>query len=115
MQSPRDANATQGRACVGPPRATQPHAAYFTNAFAQSGPWLGASQAAGSAEPLGGWARVTGEPWAFTAWAAMEPNNDPVTEAYPAVLHEPPRLHARPVWNDVFLNGDVRAYIVELE
>jgi hypothetical protein len=90
-------------------------AAYFTNAFAQSGPWLGASQAPGSAEPLGGWSWVTGEPWAYTAWAAMEPNNDPVTEAYLQFYTNRPDFTRAPVWNDVFLNGDVRAYIVELE
>jgi len=39
------------------------------------GPWLGGYQVPGSAEAAGGWRWVTEEPWAFTRWAAGEPNN----------------------------------------
>ena len=34
------------------------------------GPWLGGHQAAGSAEPDGGWYWITGEPFAYTNWGA---------------------------------------------
>jgi len=36
---------------------------------------LGGIQPPGSPEPDGGWEWVTGEAWAFTNWAAGEPNN----------------------------------------
>ncbi|MDX2146452.1 MAG: lectin-like protein [Planctomycetota bacterium] len=39
------------------------------------GPWIGGVQPAGSPEPGGGWSWVTGEPFAFSAWALGEPNN----------------------------------------
>ena len=35
----------------------------------------GAQQDPARPEPDGGWAWVTGEPWAFTNWAPGEPNN----------------------------------------
>ena len=41
-------------------------------------PWLGGFQdrsAPDYSEPAGGWRWVTGETWAYTAWAAIEPNN----------------------------------------
>src|SRR5690242_2553072 len=37
--------------------------------------WLGGYQPDGSAEPDGGWQWVTVEPWAFTNWAAGQPDN----------------------------------------
>lgn len=37
--------------------------------------WLGGVQTAGGPEPAGGWTWVTGETWAYTNWAAVEPND----------------------------------------
>jgi hypothetical protein len=39
------------------------------------GPWLGGYQLPGSSEPGGGWTWVTGEPWAYTNWANVQPDN----------------------------------------
>ena len=39
------------------------------------GPWIGLSQAPGSAEPGGGWAWDTGETYDFTAWHSGQPDN----------------------------------------
>lgn len=41
----------------------------------QKGLYLGGFQVPGAAEPAGGWAWVTGEPWDYTNWHAAEPNN----------------------------------------
>ena len=38
--------------------------------------WIGGYQPAGSPEPGGGWAWVTGQPWSFTAWWPGEPNQN---------------------------------------
>lgn len=38
--------------------------------------WMGGLQAAGSAEPAGGWSWVTGEPWVYSNWLGNEPNNN---------------------------------------
>jgi hypothetical protein len=37
--------------------------------------WIGASQPAGENCPSCGWAWVTGEPFVYTNWAALEPND----------------------------------------
>ncbi|MBX3733312.1 MAG: PQQ-binding-like beta-propeller repeat protein [Verrucomicrobiae bacterium] len=37
--------------------------------------WIGGYQREDGAEPRGGWEWITGEPWAFEAWAPSEPNN----------------------------------------
>src|SRR5262245_54053073 len=39
------------------------------------GPWLGASQSPGGAEPSGGWSWVTGEAFTYQNWASGEPND----------------------------------------
>ncbi len=59
-----------------------------------TGPWMGGLQEATSpdfSEPDGGWRWVTGEPWAYTAWAALEPNNYGGAENW---------LHGGISWND---------------
>jgi exo-beta-1,3-glucanase (GH17 family) len=42
---------------------------------ALNGYWLGGIQPPGSAEPGGGWKWVTDEPWYYTNWYYVEPNN----------------------------------------
>lgn len=42
---------------------------------ARNGPWIGLTQAAGSAEPGGGWGWATGETYSYTAWHAGQPDN----------------------------------------
>ncbi len=37
--------------------------------------WLGGYQPTGSSEPAGGWSWITGEPWAYSNWNPVEPNN----------------------------------------
>ena len=37
--------------------------------------WIGGFQPPGSAEPSGGWSWVTGEPFIYTYWGGVEPNN----------------------------------------
>ena len=39
------------------------------------GPWLGGFQTSQAVEPGGGWTWVTEEPWTFTNWDGLEPNN----------------------------------------
>ncbi|MCA1910209.1 MAG: hypothetical protein LDL39_17820 [Magnetospirillum sp.] len=49
-----------------------------THNYVMNGPFLGGYQPAGSSEPKGGWAWVTGEPWTFENWAwdGMSGDND---------------------------------------
>jgi len=77
------------------------------------GPWLGGLQAAGSAEPAGGWGWVTGEAFAYQNWAGLQPNNNQNENRIQFHGHNAPG--GAPTWND--LNDSnityVRAYIVE--
>lgn len=62
------------------------------------GPWIGAFQSGGAAEPAGGWTWVDGTPWRFQNWKAGEPNNLGVNEDYAMIY-----CRAAPVcgeWND---------------
>jgi Ca2+-binding RTX toxin-like protein len=45
------------------------------------GPWIGLTQAPGSAEPDGGWGWVNGEPYSFTAWRPGEPGGPPTEDS----------------------------------
>jgi len=49
---------------------------WFASGGHNHGPWLGGLQPAGSQEPAGGWEWVTGEPWAYTSWHPMQPDNN---------------------------------------
>lgn len=42
---------------------------------ARNGPWIGLTQAAGSAEPGGGWGWATGEAYSYTSWHSGQPDN----------------------------------------
>ena len=74
--------------------------------------WLGGFQPPNEARPNEGWQWITGEPWAYTNWAAGEPNDffGPASEQY-LVYDE-----GKGKWNDVPLNwGFVDGYIVEFD
>jgi hypothetical protein len=77
------------------------------------GPWLGGLQPAGSTEPAGGWAWVTGEAFTYQNWAGLQPNNNQNENRIQFHGHNAPG--GAPTWND--LNDSsityVRAYIVE--
>jgi len=77
------------------------------------GPWLGGYQTANSPEPKGGWTWVNGEPWSYTSWAPLEPNNSGSGED---------RLHLfgiqklrGPHWNDLHRNEKLKGFVVEFE
>ena len=38
--------------------------------------WIGGFQSRDGVEPAGGWQWVTGEPWEYTKWGLVEPNNE---------------------------------------
>lgn len=40
------------------------------------GLWIGGFQSEGSSEPDGGWQWITGEPFEYTNWGEVEPNDD---------------------------------------
>ena len=58
------------------------------------GPWLGGFQAPNSIEPNGGWQWVTGEPWSWTNWDELQPDNGSGLEGS---LHY---IHFFQRWND---------------
>ena len=62
------------------------------------GPWLGGFQAPNFPEPAGGWQWVTGEPWSWTAWWALEPNNFYCRGTPEDRLHF---FEYEPKWNDI--------------
>lgn len=82
------------------------------------GPWIGGFQdmgAPGYAEPAGGWAWVTGEPFASTAWATAEPNNARGIEDYLVLFSKSGQ--PGPLWNDYpdddLIFGRPLGYLIE--
>lgn len=73
--------------------------------------WIGAIQAPGSEEPLGGWEWVTGEPWAFEFWCSGEPANAGGVEDRIAITYSWPRCPGG--WNDASQNNVCSGYLVE--
>ena len=69
--------------------------------------WLGGYQPAGSPEPGGGWRWVTGEPWGYTAWSPVEPNN--------AEGEDTLQFESGGRWNDNSRNAPTAAFLVEYE
>ena len=69
------------------------------------GPWIGAYQWAGGAEPAGGWRWITGEAWTHANWRPGEPNDDKGGETFghlfqwcgQANVCDPPTANT---WND---------------
>jgi hypothetical protein len=74
------------------------------------GMWLGGFQTAGSVEPEGGWAWVTGEPWNYVGWAGGEPNNNEGNES--SLLYG---YRSFPAWWDAKDVTPAAGYIVEFE
>jgi len=74
--------------------------------------WVGAFQdvsAADYSEPAGGWKWITGEPWVFTNWNAVEPNSS-------APMADFLNLYPDSTWNDTVDNdGHGFGYLVEYE
>jgi hypothetical protein len=67
------------------------------------GPWLGGYQDDKSDEPTGNWKWVTGEPWNYTNWSPLEPNNGGGLEDYLGFFHYEEggnTLHPGDTWND---------------
>jgi len=74
--------------------------------------WLGARQATGSSEPGDGWAWITEEPWGYTNWGELQPD-DGSADASEQCLE---LLSANGDWNDGGGRGRwVRGMLVEYE
>lgn len=81
-----------------------------------AGPWIGGYQdgnAEGYSEPGGGWRWVTNEPFAYTNWAPLQPDNGNAGED---------RLHffgwednKTPQWNDAPDIEHILGYVIEYE
>ncbi len=76
------------------------------------GPWLGGYQVEGSAEPLGGWYWVTGEPIDYDAWFEGEPNDQAVDGENYLIYWS---YWAGAQWNDYSATNFSSSYIVEYE
>lgn len=76
--------------------------------------WIGAVQTAGSIEPSGGWAWITGEPWGFTNWWGSEPNNFGGNED--VMLFDHGVTANGKGWNDITRNvGFASGFVVEYD
>lgn len=75
--------------------------------------WIGGVQAPGVTTPAGGWSWVTGEPWAFTAWAANEPNDWVGNEQHLSMYTFLSGGSVAGAWNDNFERGVPSGYLVE--
>ena len=74
------------------------------------GPWIGGLQLPGSAEPVGGWQWVSGEPWTYSNWYMGEANNlDGIEDHLHFSQHQA-------VWNDLpWYVTTPAAYVVEYD
>jgi hypothetical protein len=74
-----------------------------------NGPLLGGYQPSPTPqlEPAGGWAWVTGEPWVYTNWGSIQPDNSGGDENYLVYLSG--------AWNDIADLEDVTSYLIEWE
>ncbi len=87
---------------------------YWYHSYNWRGPWIGAVQPPGSAEPDGGWSWVTGEPFTYTRWDAGQPNN--FNGSPENRIHFGNQRSRIPTWNDVRENfEEVVSFIVEWE
>ncbi len=85
---------------------------YWWQSVNLRGPWIGAVQLDGSAEPDGGWTWVTGELFDYTNWDTGQPNEMSGNNENRIYFgNQPTRV---PYWNDAPEDfGEVKAYIVE--
>ncbi len=74
------------------------------------GPWIGGFQPPGSVEPDGGWSWTSGEPWDYTNWNTVEPNN---TGNEDSVHFLGSGIPMSPFWNDAPANLPVMGYVIE--
>jgi beta-lactamase regulating signal transducer with metallopeptidase domain/Leucine-rich repeat (LRR) protein len=85
---------------------------YWYHSYNWRGPWIGALQPPGSAEPAGGWTWVTGEPFSYAIWDAGQPNN--FNGSPENRLHFGNQRSRIPTWNDVRENfEEVISFVVE--
>jgi len=49
---------------------------FVTNLLDDKNGWAGGYQPIGSPEPSGNWQWVSGEPWGYSNWRTLEPNNN---------------------------------------
>lgn len=92
---------------------TDPSFWYIDVANNTLGPWLGGFQAAGSAEPAGGWQWVNGEgAFTYTNWATFEPSNSFGVEDRLQFFGLGPN-NIQPTWNDMPSTIPVLGYLVE--
>jgi len=75
--------------------------------------FLGGFQPPNSAEPLGDWSWVSGEPWNYTNWGPFEPNNSLVGEEEDALEfgHGPNAEGGQ--WNDIRNFWTRSGYVIE--
>ena len=84
----------------------------FTGDF---GPWLGGKQDPQASVSNSGWRWVTGEPWAYTAWAPNEPNDFSPGEDSLFFYSPGGATNRQPLWNDGLPTLATSSYIVEFE
>ena len=86
--------------------------AYWYHGYNWRGPWIGAVQPSGSAEPAGGWSWVTGEAFTYALWDQGQPNNFSGTQENRLVFgNQRARI---PTWNDVVEDfPEVVSFVVE--
>src|SRR5204862_420252 len=77
------------------------------------GPWLGGIQPAGSGEPGGSWAWITGEPFIYRNWTPGQPNNNNNEDR----IHFGGQADRSSTWNDLGQNniGFSRGFAVEYD
>lgn len=88
----------------------------FFTSYNGSGPAIGGYQPAGSSEPDGGWAWVTGEAWGYSNWWPSQPDNgfgnENRLEFFSGTLGS---STPAATWNDLNENdGNIGGYVVEL-
>lgn len=78
--------------------------------------FLGGLQTDGATEPAGGWHWITGEPWAYTNWAAGEPNNaGSGPSGVENCLQFTGASNPPGMWNDSDVAPGALGYVVEFE